>query len=109
MQIPPWPGPPLPESLEAGHARYDRAISAAAARAATSACSSNGAGITLLLVSHGEAVRRAVTRVCPGAVVYEATHCGWVECAWEAGDDDDDGDPGTWALVAGGSAGVAWL
>lgn len=100
-----WPPRSYPESLEAGHARYDGAIAAAASRAGHTG---GGDGQTLLLITHGEAVRRAVTRLEPGAAVYEARHCGWVACAWRCGD-DGDGDPGEWALLPGASAGVAWL
>ena len=105
-----WATPP--ESLEAGHARYDRAIAAAATRAAATAATSTS---TLILVSHGEAVRRAVTRVLgAGACVYEVRHCGWVACEWTPGGEDGDGeggevDPGAWTLLPGRSAGVAWL
>jgi hypothetical protein len=120
---PSWPHP-LPESLEAGHARYDQAIAAAAARAAVAEeergdgggeCSAPTTTSTstrpslLLLISHGEAVRRAVTRLAPTSTVYEARHCGWVACEWRPGDGDDDGDPGEWALLAGASHGVAWI
>ena len=113
--VPAWPHL-LPERLESGHARYDAAIAAAAARAARAAVAGEGGAATtstapaLLLITHGEAVRRAVTRLAPTACVYEARHCGWVACVWRAGDGGDGGDdPGEWALTPGGSAGVAWL
>jgi len=98
-----WPSPP--ETLEAGHARYDRAIAAAAARAAADATPTT----TLILITHGEAVRRAVTRVCPSACVYEVAHCGWVGCEWTEGEEGGGGCDDTWALLPAKSAGVGWL
>lgn len=97
-----WPAG-LPEKIESAHSRYASAIAAAAARARRA----GGSDASLLLITHGEAVRRAVTRLEPTALVFEVKHCGWVAIEWEA--DGQEDDPGTWALLPDESVGVGWL
>ena len=102
-----WPHP-LPETLEAGHARYDRAIAAAAARAVILGGGADSEQGTLVLITHGEALRRAVTRISPAACVFAVQHCGVVGCEWSGGEGDDD-PWGAWALLPDESVGVGWL
>lgn len=59
----------FPETLDAAHARYEATIVSVAKQFA---------GQTVVLVSHGEAVRAALRLVCPWLEVYEVAHCAHV-------------------------------
>ena len=62
------PAPAFPETMEAGHARYTAALHAIADR---------HAGQNVLVVTHGEAVRRSIARlVRPGSscTVHSTSH-----------------------------------
>ncbi|KAK9828706.1 hypothetical protein WJX72_001631 [[Myrmecia] bisecta] len=86
-----------PESIEQTHTRYARALQEVADRHASD---------NVLIVSHGEAVRRSVTFVLPWAQVYEVQHCGYTGLQREQ---DADGDWDEWHLLDQSKvSGVAW-
>ncbi|KAK9840932.1 hypothetical protein WJX81_001083 [Elliptochloris bilobata] len=89
----------IPETLEDAHARYAAALEAIADRHAGCSC--------ILVVTHGECVRRAVTRLEPRALVYEVRHCGWVAARRER---EPHGGWGLWQLgqAPDGACCISW-
>ncbi|KAK9915097.1 hypothetical protein WJX75_004696 [Coccomyxa subellipsoidea] len=90
--------PVYPESTEEAHARYTAALDTIADR---------HAGQNVLVVTHGEAVRRSVARLLPWATVYEVQHCGFTVARRER---DAEGDWDAWELEDQDcTRGVSWV
>eukprot|EP00884_Botryococcus_braunii_P020022 jgi/Botrbrau1/6703/Bobra.0202s0040.1 len=105
------PFPDYPETLEDAHRRYTTAYEDIERTAD---------GANVLVVTHGEAVRRSVLRIQPMALVYEVNYAGWTS-SWRvmgppaaaADDEDEEVDEDTWGLwhlqSPDPARGVAWV
>lgn len=89
--------PAFPETFGDAHIRYTEALQRAADR---------HLGKNILVVTHGEAVGKSVTRLLPYVSVYSVDHCGYT-VAWRP--QDAAGEWENWHLEdKGGSTGVHW-
>lgn len=88
--------PPFPETAEQAHVRYTHAFEEIADRFPSE---------NVLIVSHGEAVGRAVSRILPHVIVYDVQHCGYA-MTWR--EQEEDGEWGMWQLDETASRGVHW-
>ena len=60
----------------------------------------------VLVITHGEAVRRSVTRLVPWAMVYEVQHAGYIVSTRQQ---DEDGDWEPWQIDRAQAVGVSWM
>jgi broad specificity phosphatase PhoE len=90
--------PSYPETLHQGLRRYSKAFQGIITRSK---------GKSILLVTHGEALRKAVEMFAPGSEVYEVQHTGYVVLQCKAAGSSDLAD---WKLVTvPGETGVQWF
>jgi broad specificity phosphatase PhoE len=90
--------PSYPETLHQGLRRYGKAFQGIITRSK---------GKSILLVTHGEALRKAVEMFAAGSEVYEVQHTGYVVLQCKAPGSSDLAD---WKLVTvPGETGVQWF